>query len=172
MAIVWFMVAAVMMFGFTALFGAPYVPTQRKYLREALTKLYKVGKKDVLLDLGSGDGIVLKEANRLGAKAIGYELNPLLVLISRLRTGKQAKIYLRNMWSAQFPADVTVVYVFSDGRDVRKLALKLQSESKRLGRGFTVISYGFKLPGLELRGQTKGHYCYFTDKKSTSIMTT
>ena len=50
--------------------GAPYVPSEQKDLERAFTKLYKISKKDYLVDLGAGDGIVLKAAASHGAKAI------------------------------------------------------------------------------------------------------
>ena len=57
----------VLIFLLTALFGAPYVPTQKKQIESAFTKLRPFKKNDVLVDLGSGDGVVLDEAIRAGA---------------------------------------------------------------------------------------------------------
>jgi len=36
-----------------------------------------------LIELGSGDGRVLKEAAAKGVRAIGYEINPVLVIYSK-----------------------------------------------------------------------------------------
>lgn len=63
----------------TALTGAPYVPTQRKELDEAFDVLRPLRAKDTVLDIGSGDGVVLAAAAHRGARAIGYEINPWLV---------------------------------------------------------------------------------------------
>src|SRR5690606_15669271 len=99
---VWFWVfaAVCVAFGFVAFRGAPYVPSHRKYARLALTKLYRLQPDDVLVDLGSGDGRILRLVSERGARAIGYELNPVLVVISRLlaRGDKNQSIKLADMW--------------------------------------------------------------------------
>ena len=64
----------------TVFFGAPYVPTHKKELIKLFEKL-KLSKNDILADIGSGDGVVLKTASNFGAKSIGFEINPFLVLI-------------------------------------------------------------------------------------------
>ena len=81
----------------TVLFGAPYVPTHKKELIK-LFKAINLSKKDTLVDIGSGDGIVLKIASSFNARAIGFEINPFLVLFSkvRLRKCKNVQIYLKN----------------------------------------------------------------------------
>ena len=80
----WIFFALFMIFSLVVFRGSPYVPSQKKYIFEAFTKLYKISKNDLLIDIGSGDGIVLRQAARLGAKAIGFEINPILVLISKI----------------------------------------------------------------------------------------
>ena len=85
-SVIGIVVICVLIFLLTALFGAPYVPTQRKQIESVFSKLRPFKRNDVLVDLGSGDGVVLDEAIRAGAsKVIGYEINPILVLISCLR---------------------------------------------------------------------------------------
>ena len=48
----------VVLFGFTAFTGAPYVPSLKSEIKKAFTKLYRISSKDFLIDLGAGDGIV------------------------------------------------------------------------------------------------------------------
>jgi len=79
----WIVGVAILLFGLIVFRGAPYVPSQKRYVRQAFDELYPLGIRDVLVDVGSGDGIVLRLAAERGAQAIGYELNPLLVIISR-----------------------------------------------------------------------------------------
>lgn len=51
---------------------------------DGMLKLAQVGPQDVVLDLGSGDGrIVIAAAKNFGARAIGVDLNPDLVDLSR-----------------------------------------------------------------------------------------
>src|SRR5688572_19392964 len=54
-----------------------YVPTPHKVV-DAMLKVAKVGKGDVLYDLGSGDGrIPIAAARKYGiARGIGIEINP------------------------------------------------------------------------------------------------
>ncbi|KAM3113147.1 SAM-dependent methyltransferase [Phormidesmis sp. 146-33] len=54
----------------------PYVPTPTAVVEEML-KLAKVGKNDVLYDLGSGDGrIVVTAAQKFGTKGVGVDIDP------------------------------------------------------------------------------------------------
>ena len=74
----------------TVLFGAPYVPTHKKDLIKLFESI-ALSEKDILVDIGSGDGIVLKIASDFGAKSISFEINPFLVLVSKLRLRKSKK---------------------------------------------------------------------------------
>ena len=66
--------AVVLLFGFVAFTGAPYVPSRRRDLQKAFDELYQLKKTDMLVDIGSGDGVVLRETNRHGARTISYKL--------------------------------------------------------------------------------------------------
>jgi predicted RNA methylase len=48
-----------------------------------MLQLASVTKDDVVYDLGSGDGRLVIEAAKLGAKGVGVELNTRLVVESR-----------------------------------------------------------------------------------------
>jgi hypothetical protein len=160
MAALWVFAAVVLIFGFVVAFGAPYVPSLRKELRQAFTKLYVVTTRDVIVDLGSGDGQVLLEAAKHGARAYGFELNPVLVFISRLRLAGRAQISLANMWNGRLPGDTTLVYCFAVSRDSRRLVKYLQAESHRLGRPIKVITFGSGLKGLTPLDSLNAHQLY------------
>jgi hypothetical protein len=142
----WFLVLLVvlLLFSFVLLRGAPYVPSRRNYLRRALTHLYKVGPKDVLVDVGSGDGVVLRMAASMGARAIGYELNPALVGLSKLLAigNTRVKTVLADFWLVSLPTDTTVVYVFMVQKMSRRLEKKLQDFADQRGRSLNVVAYG------------------------------
>ncbi|MDT7915346.1 MAG: methyltransferase domain-containing protein, partial [Candidatus Caldarchaeales archaeon] len=71
----------------------PFVPTGRDLVGKILD-FAEISDKSVLLDLGSGDGRLVLEAARQGvAKAVGVEINPLLVDYS---TGLARKLRLPN----------------------------------------------------------------------------
>jgi SAM-dependent methyltransferase len=62
--------------------GGPYVPTPQIVVDEML-RLAKVGRDDFVVDLGSGDGIiVLTAAQRLKARGFGVDIDPELVALS------------------------------------------------------------------------------------------
>lgn len=153
----------VVFIGISAFFGAPYVPSHRRDIRRLLDELPPLTDKDVVLDIGSGDGIVLREVSRRGAKAVGYEIHPLFVGISKLLSLGDSRVRVRwaNAWTAPFPEDVTFIYAFAVGRDGRRLAQKVQKEADRLGRSLTIVCYGNPLPGRE-SARTIGAYHLYT----------
>jgi len=56
-----------------------------------MMKLADLKPNDLVIDLGSGDGLFVIEAARRGAKAVGYEINPILVWWSRRKIRYAAK---------------------------------------------------------------------------------
>ena len=69
---VWYIIAGLIVFaGFTAFTGAPYVPSKPREVKRAFTKLYKLSAKDVVVDIGSGDGLVLRGTDG-GNAGTGY----------------------------------------------------------------------------------------------------
>jgi SAM-dependent methyltransferase len=61
----------------------PYVPTRPEVV-DRMLELAEVGPDDFVFDLGSGDGrIVIRAAELYGARARGFEIDPLLVSESR-----------------------------------------------------------------------------------------
>ncbi len=64
-----------------------WVPTSQA-LVDAMMKIGRVTAKDVLFDLGSGDGRTVITAAKLGARATGVEYNPKMVELSRQNAEK------------------------------------------------------------------------------------
>ena len=157
------LIMLILMVGFTVFVGAPYVPSKRRHVEDAFKYLYKIDRKDVLVDLGAGDGTVLRVAHRYGAKrATGYELSPIIATIGWLlsRGCNRVEIKCTNMWYAKFPKDTTIVYIFGDARDIKKYESKIQSEATRIGQSLSVVSYGFKLPTHEEVKSYGAHHLY------------
>ena len=151
--------AVVLLFGFVAFTGAPYVPSRRRDLQKAFDELYRLKKTDV---------VVLREASRRGARAIGYELQPLLVLISRWlsRHDEKVSVRLANFWRTPLPDETTVVYLFGDGRDIAKMVQYLQHETNRLRHDIWLLSYGFEAAGLALHKTVGAHNLYLLQPQS------
>ena len=114
--------------------------------RVKVAQSYLKGKKRIL-DIGCGDGRVLRKVhNRYGARAIGYEVNPLAYLKAKLLCLglKDVAVKWRSFWTAELSsADVVFCYLFPDV--MRDLAVKLKSELKP---GAVVVSCNFDLPGF------------------------
>lgn len=144
------------------LFGAPYVPTHKKRLGDAFEALYPISVDDVVVDVGSGDGVVLRYVSKKGARAVGLEINLILCLISRLLSwhDKNIKIQLGNFWTVQLPDDVTVVYAFTVSRDIDRMISRLGQESSRLGRPIVFISYGIESSKLKPARSVGAHHRY------------
>jgi hypothetical protein len=69
--------------------GGPYVPTPQVVVDEML-RMGKVGPEDFVIDLGSGDGIiVLTAAQKLKARGFGVDIDPELVKLSNNEAKKR-----------------------------------------------------------------------------------
>lgn len=154
--------AIVVLIGISAFFGAPYVPSHRRDVKHLLDELTPVSKGDVVLDIGSGDGLVLREVSRRGARAVGYEIHPLFVAISKLLSFGDSRVVVKwaNAWTAPFPKNVTLVYAFAVGRDGKKLSRKVQQEADTLKRPLTLVCYGNPLPGRAPHSTMGAYYLY------------
>lgn len=141
-AIVFLLICIFVFFGLVVFFGAPYVPSHKKYVKRAF-EYFGVGPSDMVVDVGSGDGVVLRVASSYGAKGVGYEINPILVGISRLLSLRDPKVNvkLQNLWLAKLPDETTIVYAFSVSRDERKLATLMQREANRLHKPLKLLCY-------------------------------
>jgi hypothetical protein len=162
MIILWIVLVVVLVFGLVVFRGAPYLPSHAREVKAAFTSLYPLSKKDLLIDVGSGDGIILRLAAGRGARAIGYEINPLLVGISWLRTRglHGVRTELADFWFKELPAETTIVYAFSISRDTTKLMKKLQQESDRLARPLHLMTYGASLEDKKAIKKRRGHHLY------------
>lgn len=145
-------------FTFVILFGAPYLPTLKPRINDAFD-LLKLRKGGTLLELGSGDGRVLKEAAKRGYNAVGIEYNPLLVMYSKVVTfpyRKQVRVRWGNFWTMPLP-DTDAVFVFLLDRYMTKLDELLQS---RYTEPTKLVSFAFKVPGRTIQKQKRGLYMY------------
>jgi 16S rRNA A1518/A1519 N6-dimethyltransferase RsmA/KsgA/DIM1 with predicted DNA glycosylase/AP lyase activity len=133
------------LFALGAILGAPYVPTL-KQSGDDLLDMVDLEPGATIIDLGSGDGAFALQAAQRGYKVIGYEINPILVVIARLRTlkyRKQVTIYLRDFWRVELPK-ADAIYVFLIDRYMQKLGEKLSAE---VTTPTLVVSHVFKIPG-------------------------
>lgn len=114
--------------GFSA---APWVRTDTRDIRRAMN-LLKLTPKDVFYDIGSGDGSILIEAAKSGAKCIGFEIALLPYCISLVRRvfsphRKNISIQYRNFWNQNF-REATAMYIWLTPPPMPKLKKKIDEE--------------------------------------------
>jgi ribosomal protein L11 methylase PrmA len=125
--------------------GAMFHPSARIRVRTFLDHV-PMKPNELLIDIGCGDGRVLREASRrYGVRTLGFEVNPLAFILAKIRTMtlKGVTVRMRNFWTVNIrDADVIFCYLFPDVME--RLAQKLESE---LRPGTRVVSCNFSLPG-------------------------
>jgi SAM-dependent methyltransferase len=124
----------------------PYVSTPEAVVDEML-EIAKVGAKDIVYDLGSGDGrIVIAAAKRFGARGVGIEIDPDLIRESNENAGQAGVAHLvRFVEGDFFIADLheaTVVTLYLLPEVNRQLLPKLRAE---LRPGTRIVSYKYDL---------------------------
>lgn len=142
--------------------GAPFVPSTSLTAKKMI-ELSHLKKGMKVYDLGSGDGRLLKLAAENGAAAVGFEINPFLVLYSKLKFyfsphRKLIKVHWSNFWKADFH-DADVVFVYLLPWKMEKLEKTLRSKLKK---GSLVVSNSFIFPDWPvLRKDTTTHVYVF-----------
>ncbi len=133
-------------FALAGLVGAPWVPTYRRDVEKIIADC-QLKHSQLFIELGCGDGRLVAAAAKRGAKAIGYEINPVMWLVANLRNFKNptAKIKLANFWQAPV-GKADVVFVFLIPKYMARMETKLQTELKP---GAKAVSYVYKLPKKE-----------------------
>ncbi|GAB3550692.1 hypothetical protein GCM10027343_34060 [Noviherbaspirillum agri] len=124
----------------------PYVPTPQDVV-DRMLELAKVGKNDVVYDLGCGDGrIVITAAKEHGARGVGIDLNPERIAEAKAnaeRAGVNGKVSFRvgDLFTSDFSeASVVTLYLLPDVN--RALRPQLW---KQLKVGTRVVSHDFDM---------------------------
>ena len=129
---------------------APYYPTPL-FVVEKMLEVADVSPRDVVYDLGSGDGrIVIRAAQKFGARAVGIEINPTLWQESSDRLAQlglegRARILHEDMFKTSIrPATVVTLFLLTGVLD--ELRPQLERE---LRPGTRVVAQEFSVPGWE-----------------------
>lgn len=155
--------AILAIFLLTVMVGAPYVPTHTKQFIKLLQYLKLNPDKDVLIDLGFGDGKILRLAASRTKRVIGYEINPILWLVAWLPSRKFNNIDLRlaDFRLVDLPLDATVIYIFSVGTYESTIVKLLRSQVEKTGKSLKLISYGFEFAELGEPEAVKYGFCVY-----------
>jgi precorrin-6B methylase 2 len=124
-----------------------FVPTPQEVV-EAMLKVAKVGKGDVLYDLGSGDGrIPITAAQKYGiARGIGVDINPERIQeanenLRKARVGDRVRFVNADLFETDL-SDATVITLYLLPALNLKLLPKLLKEVKP---GTRVVSHAFDM---------------------------
>jgi tRNA G37 N-methylase Trm5 len=125
---------------------APFVTTPQEVV-DRMLELAQVSTGDLLYDLGSGDGrIVIAAAKRYGAKAVGFEIDPALVTLSRRNIREAGVEHLAEIRQEDVrnvdlsPASVVTMYLYP-GANLRLRATLM----RQLKAGSRVVSHSFNM---------------------------
>lgn len=150
----------------SSMYGAPYVPTKNMLTVEILKEI-KFKKNSLFVELGSGDGRIVRTAVRLyGVKGIGVDINPLLTFWANCLSHSGLSRIKKRFWSLRRLAgpqndtkkedihfvtdnilnvDLTkadYIYLFLFPALIQKLLPKFNKELKK---GTIIISHGFPI---------------------------
>jgi SAM-dependent methyltransferase len=124
----------------------PYVPTPQPVV-EKMLDLAKVGKNDVLYDLGCGDGrIVVTAAKERGARGVGIDLNPQRIAEANANAKSagvegRVKFMVGDLYKTDFSgASVVTLYLLPNVN--RELRPQLW---RQLKAGSRVVSHAFDM---------------------------
>lgn len=137
---------------YAGLIGAPYAPTPRRAITAAF-RAVGVGAEDVVVDVGCGDGKALLEAAEQGARAVGFELSPIMWLVALMRVlghkeaRRRARVRYGNFYRQKLPPDTTVVFSFLMPERMGRVRDFLRRQKLPRARWF--LSYAFPFKGIE-----------------------
>jgi SAM-dependent methyltransferase len=146
---------------------APFVPSPMDVVRRML-ELAELRQGEVLYDLGCGDGrIVITAAKEFGSRAVGVDLNAMLINEDRnkakkLGLGEAAQFIDGDMFDVDLRlADIVTMYLLTSANE--KVRPKLESE---LRIGARVVTHDFPINKwicqrrLDFEGETGKHTLY------------
>jgi hypothetical protein len=131
---------------------APYVPTPSLVVDKML-ELAGVTGKDILYDIGCGDGrIVITAARRYGAGGVGIDIDRKMVDLSNSKAraagvANRVKFILMDATKADIsPATIVTLYLLPESNALLRPILE-----KQLKPGTRVISHNYPIAGWEGR---------------------
>lgn len=143
--------------------GAPFVRSSRK-ATDAMIRLAHLKPGMRVYDLGSGDATLLFRAASLGATAVGLEINPFLVLWSRLKIflspyRKHITVRWQNFWRVDLDeADVVFVYLLPWRMEALEKLLMTKCKP-----GTRIVSNSFIFPSLRRVSEDPNTHVYVSE---------
>ncbi len=134
---------------------SPWAPwwTTKKDVARMVCKLAKVSSKDIMYELGSGNGTTLiVAAQEFGVKGVGIEIDPFRVWISRFKIRQQhledkIQVKRKNFFDEDL-SNATVIYAYLVPKALNRLLPKFKKELKK-GTRIVSLNYEINLPLVE-----------------------
>jgi len=142
-----------------------FVPTPQVVVDKML-EMAEVTPKDVVYDLGCGNGIILVTAAKKGAHAIGFDVDPVRIRetqenIARNNVGRRAKVLQKDIFTVDLSgANVVTLYLLP------RLNVKLIPQLEKLKPGSRIVSHDFDMEGIKpeavvtVKGPKRKHLVY------------
>ena len=148
---------------------SPWSPWWRtnKKIAKIQCKLAKIGPKDVVYDLGCGDGTALLTAAEKGARGVGVEIDLIRFWVARVRFllskySGNLRVERKNFFAVDVsPATVVIMYLIP--KTLNRLKPKLLKELKA-GTKVVTFVYQIDLP-LIVKDEKNEVYVYQIPKK-------
>jgi SAM-dependent methyltransferase len=125
-----------------------WVPTPPT-LVDKMLDMAGVTARDHVMDLGSGDGRNIIAAAKRGARAVGFEFDKNLILLSRRRATEEGVAHLATFVEGDmFEADIsqaTVLALFLLPDNL----LRLKPKFEKLRPGTRIVTNGYQISGWE-----------------------
>jgi hypothetical protein len=150
-----FIIALLMSFVVLLVLRVPFVRTP-KHAIQALAQSGLITEKDLVFDLGAGDGKFLHElVKATNCRAEGFELSPFFWFFGELRAAfsRRWKMHLQNFLNVDL-SEPNVIFTFLAPAGIPSLVQKLRLEVKP---ETIIISYGFNLEGFALQQVVDPH---------------
>lgn len=130
--------------------GIHYERTQKQKIKtiQKFIKENQYKKNLTITDLGSGSGEILIELSKNfpNFNFVGYEINPILILFSKIKTisQKNIKFKLKNFWNINLN-NFDFIIIFQFPNVMKKLENKIKKECKKK----IIISNHWKFPNIK-----------------------
>jgi SAM-dependent methyltransferase len=143
----WF-IAHYLWLSYSAVMGAPYVPSKTAELEPVLARA-QLNPADTFLDVGCGDGrVVLTAVATYGVSGTGIDINPVLIRSARRQAHEQgipASFYTGNIKDFNY-RPYSVIYLYLLPQLIQQITARIL---KQTATGTLVISHWFSVRGWE-----------------------
>ncbi len=125
-----------------------FVPTPQAVVDKML-ELAEVDDKDLVYDLGCGNGIIVVSAAKRGAKAVGFDVDPQRIKetqenIAQNKVGDRATVMQKDIFTLDLSkASVITLYLLPS------LNEKLIPQLQKLKPGSKIVSHDFAMAGVK-----------------------